>query len=108
MQDVPRKRGRVWEVEGVTTTWNDAKNDRRCELIDKEVASFASCCTSHTTRPDIEGTLSSNEKDELAELQNQMLAYRRKVAPLPMEAAGAVLQKAAQRANERPGRLMRE
>ena len=52
-----------------TDNWNDAKNDRRCELIDKE----------------IEGTLLPSEKREVEELQRQMLAYRRKVAPLPLE-----------------------
>ena len=51
--------------------WTDAKNDRRCELIDKE----------------IEGTLLPAEKRELEELQSQMLAYRRKVAPLPLKEA---------------------
>ncbi len=49
--------------------WNDAKNDRRCDLIDKE----------------IEGTLLAVEKRELETLQRQMLAYRRKVAPLPLK-----------------------
>lgn len=47
--------------------WNDTKNDRRCELIDKE----------------IEGTILPAEQRDLEELQRQMLAYRRKFAPLP-------------------------
>ena len=47
--------------------WHDAKNIRRCNLIDKE----------------INGTLSVEEERELEQLQEEMLAYRRKVAPLP-------------------------
>lgn len=45
----------------------EAKNNRRCDLIDKEIA----------------GTLSSDEQVELEQLQTEMLAYRHKVAPLP-------------------------
>lgn len=51
-------------------TWTDAKNNRRCDLIDKE----------------IEGTLSADEQHKLEALQTQMLAHRRKVAPLPIAA----------------------
>lgn len=51
--------------------WTDAKNARRCELIDRE----------------INGTLTLEETSELARLQRQMLAYRDRVAPLPLEAA---------------------
>lgn len=62
--------------------WNDAKNDRRCELIDKE----------------IEGTLVPVEKRELEELQRQMLAYRRKVAPLPLKEAQRLHQQLLKKA----------
>jgi hypothetical protein len=62
--------------------WTAEQNHRRCELIDKE----------------IEGTLIPNEADELEQLQNAMLAYRRKLAPLPLKEARelhqALLQKA--------------
>jgi hypothetical protein len=50
------------------TEWSDDKNRRRCELVDKE----------------IDGQLSAAEKRELEDLQAQMLAYRRKIAPLPI------------------------
>ena len=67
--------------------WNDAKNDRRCDLIDK----------------DIEGTILPAEKRELERLQGQMLAYRHKVAPLPLkevqELHQQLLKKAAERDN---------
>ncbi len=62
--------------------WNDAKNDRRCELIDKE----------------IEGTLLPTEKRELEELQRQMLAYRCKVAPLPLKEAQRLHQQLLKKA----------
>ena len=64
--------------------WNDTKNDRRCELIDKE----------------IEGTLLPAEKRELEELQRQMLAYRRKVAPLPLKEAQRLHQQLLKKAAE--------
>ena len=51
--------------------WSDAKNDRRCELLDKE----------------IERMLLPAEACELEELQRQMFAYRRKLAPLPLREA---------------------
>jgi hypothetical protein len=56
---------------GVTAggEWTEEKNQRRCDLVDKE----------------IDGTISAVEKVELAQLQAEMLAYRRKVAPLPLE-----------------------
>ncbi len=51
------------------TEWTDKKNQRRCELVDKE----------------IEGMLSPAEHVELEKLQIEMLAYRRNVAPLPLD-----------------------
>ncbi|MGH8646842.1 MAG: hypothetical protein ACREX4_21235 [Gammaproteobacteria bacterium] len=51
------------------TEWTDKKNQRRCELVDKE----------------IEGTLSPAEQVELEKLQTEMLAYRRNVVPLPLD-----------------------
>ncbi len=51
-------------------------NDRRCDLIDRE----------------IEGTLTEAERVELEELQDQMLAERRRVAPLPLKALRALLK----------------
>ena len=51
--------------------WNDAKNERRCELIDK----------------DIQGTLSAAEGRELELLTQEMRIHRRAVAPIPLAGA---------------------
>lgn len=51
--------------------WTDTKNERRCDLIDKE----------------IDGTLTPAEAVELHGLQQEMLRYRHRVAPLPLAAA---------------------
>ena len=56
--------------------WTEEKNRRRCELIDKEIA----------------GTLSGEEGTELEGLQQAMLAYRRQVAPLPLDDLRALHQ----------------
>lgn len=48
--------------------WTEERNDRRCNLIEAEM----------------DGTLTPAEKDELDDLQEQILAHRRKVAPLQM------------------------
>ncbi|MBW3597130.1 MAG: hypothetical protein KY475_07625 [Planctomycetes bacterium] len=49
--------------------WNDQKNARRCELIDR----------------DIQNELNDEERLELANLTDQFRDYRRRHAPLPME-----------------------
>jgi hypothetical protein len=49
--------------------WSEAKNARRCALVDRE----------------IDGTLTPEEAAELALLQEQMLRERRKLAPVPLE-----------------------
>ncbi|HQU45845.1 MAG TPA: hypothetical protein PK867_23725 [Pirellulales bacterium] len=55
--------------EGQEGTARDGqKNARRCELVDREIA----------------GTLLPNEATELAALQQQMLAERRRLAPVPL------------------------
>jgi hypothetical protein len=51
--------------------WTDGKNERRCLLIDREIT----------------GSLTPEEAEELARLQQEMLAYRRRVAPLPLDDA---------------------
>jgi predicted DNA-binding antitoxin AbrB/MazE fold protein len=51
--------------------WTEAKNERRCVLIERE----------------IDGTLTPEETAELKGLQEEMLRYRRRVAPLPFEDA---------------------
>ena len=50
--------------------WTEAKNERRSDLIEKE----------------IDGTLTPAEAVELQALQQAMLKYRNKVAPLPIAA----------------------
>ena len=51
--------------------WDGAKDARRCELIDREIA----------------GTITGDEAAELQALQAAMLRHRRKVAPLPLDDA---------------------
>lgn len=51
--------------------WDQTMNARRCALIDKE----------------IDGTLTPAERVELELLQKQAVAYRDRVAPLPIESA---------------------
>jgi hypothetical protein len=53
------------------TEWTEALNNRRCELVDKE----------------IEGTLTAAEAAELAGLQGAFQRYLRGVAPLPLDDA---------------------
>jgi hypothetical protein len=49
--------------------WNEAKNARRCELIDKE----------------IQGMIGETERRELELLTREMRVHRRRVAPIPIE-----------------------
>ncbi len=51
--------------------WNESKNARRCELIDK----------------DIQGTIDETERRELELLTREMRVHRRRVAPIPIEGA---------------------
>jgi hypothetical protein len=51
--------------------WNEAKNARRCQFIDKE----------------IQETLTEMERQELESLTLQLRAYRRRVAPIPIDGA---------------------
>jgi hypothetical protein len=51
--------------------WSEEKNNRRGDLIDKEV----------------DDTLTEAERIELEELQKQAIAFRDSVAPLPMDGA---------------------
>jgi hypothetical protein len=63
--------------------WNDAKNARRVALIKQK----------HT------GGISPIEHVELAELQAEMLLYRQKVAPFPLDGARKIHQKLLGRAS---------
>ncbi len=56
---------------GGKAEWTDAKNARRVELIKKKHA----------------GGLAPAEHAELGALQDEMLRFRQKVAPLPLEDA---------------------
>jgi hypothetical protein len=58
-------------AEPVDEPWTDAKNHRRGDLIDKEIA----------------GTITPEEAVELEELQGQVRRHVNKVAPLPLAAA---------------------
>jgi hypothetical protein len=66
--------------------WSEAKNARRCALIDSE----------------IEGRLSAGEAVELHLLQREMLAHRHKVAPLPLAEARKLRQELLAKARRRP------
>jgi hypothetical protein len=67
--------------------WTQAKNTRRCHLIDKEIAE----------------TLTADEASELHDLQQQMLRYRRSVAPLPLDDARKLHQELLARARQGNG-----
>jgi len=63
--------------ENEDETWTEAKNQRRCNLIDRKYARG----------------LTPAETSELARLQAQMLRYSQRVAPLPIEAADRLYEK---------------
>jgi hypothetical protein len=62
--------------------WIDAKSDRRCELVDRQIA----------------GTLTPVEATELADLRQQILRYRDRVAPLPLDHARTLYRELLTRA----------
>ncbi len=66
--------------------WTDAKNQRRCDLIDRKYAAG----------------LTPAEAVELARLQAAMLRYRQRVAPLPLEDARRLHQELLSRAASEP------
>ena len=67
--------------------WTEAKNQRRCDLIDRKYAAG----------------LTPSEAVELARLQEEMLRYRQRVAPLPLEAARRLHQELLNRASQSAG-----
>src|SRR4051794_31986806 len=67
--------------------WTEEKNARRCALIDRDIA----------------GGLTLEEATELQGLQREMLRYRRRVAPLPLDDARALHQELLARARANPG-----
>src|SRR5262245_22010543 len=62
--------------------WTEAKNQRRCDLIDRKFT----------------GSLTPAESVELAQLQEKMLRHRQRVAPLPLEDARRLHQELLNRA----------
>jgi hypothetical protein len=66
--------------------WTEAKNQRRCDLIGRKYA----------------GGLGPNEAVELAQLQEQMLRHRQRVAPVPLEDAWRLHQELLTRASSLP------
>ncbi len=66
--------------------WTEAKNQRRCDLIGRKYA----------------GSLTPPEAVELAQLQEQMLRHRQRVAPLPLEDARRLHQELLTRASGPP------
>jgi len=67
--------------------WTDAKNHRRCELIDRI----------------IEGTITAEERDELDLLKRQLRSHVRAVAPLPLDEARELHQGLLDLATKRRG-----
>lgn len=76
--------GQVTGALSRPTEWTDEKNQRRCDLIDKEIADV----------------LSIDECQELEELQAEMLAFRRRVAPRPLKDLRELHQELLRRALE--------
>jgi hypothetical protein len=79
----------AWVVPATAATngeeeWTEAKNQRRCDLIDRKYA----------------GGLSLAEAVELAQLQDAMLRYRQRVAPLPLEEARRLHQELLNKASQ--------
>ena len=67
--------------------WNETKNARRVQLIDKE----------------IQATLTAAEAVELEVLQKQVEAYRDRVAPIPLEGARTLHQRLLEKAKRSKG-----
>jgi hypothetical protein len=67
--------------------WSDELNERRIELIDK----------------DIQGAITIDERVELAELQRRAIAYRDRIAPLPIEGARRLHQQLLEMKRQRAG-----
>jgi hypothetical protein len=77
--------GREGPTGDPSERWTEEKNDRRCELIDK----------------DIEGTIAESEKLELERLQERFHKYLDTVAPPPMEGARRLHQQLLDKKRQR-------
>ena len=73
--------------DGMGEKWTDAKNDRRGDLIDRKYAAG----------------LSLREEVELAGLQEEMLRYRQRVAPLPLADARRLHQQLLAKSRQQSG-----
>ncbi len=73
-------------TENGSEEWTEAKNARRCDLIDREIA----------------GTLRPEEAAELHQLQQEMLRHRRRVAPLPLDDARKLHQQLLAQSGQAP------
>jgi hypothetical protein len=71
---------------GENADWQPSDNQRRCELIDREIA----------------GTLTPDERLQLEELQQRLQRYVDRVAPLPMEPLRQLHQRLLDRAVREP------
>lgn len=81
-------RNRAPSKEANAERWTTEKADRRSELIDQEIA----------------GNLTLEETLELQVLQQEMLDYRRRVAPLPLKETRAFLKSLEVEAAKKHGR----
>ncbi len=81
----------AWVVPAVPSTangdeaWSEVKNHRRCDLIDSKYVR----------------SLTPTETVELAKLQEEMLRYRQRVAPLPLEDSRRLQQELLTKATSR-------
>ncbi len=75
------------ELPEATGEWSDAKNDRRIDLIDKDVL----------------GTIQPAERSELELLTLEMRAHRRRVMPIPMNGAQKLLQQLLEKQRHHDG-----
>jgi hypothetical protein len=69
---------------GTDTGWTDAKNNRRCDVIDKKYA----------------GAITSEEAVELHALQEEIYRFVDRVAPLPLDDARRLHQDLLRKAME--------
>jgi hypothetical protein len=66
--------------------WTEEKNERRCDLIDRE----------------IDGVITPAEAVELRQLQDEMLRYQNRVAPWPIVAARTLHRELLRKAANAP------
>jgi hypothetical protein len=82
-----RKLARMLPADTPHTEWNDLKNARRFELIERDIA----------------GTIAADELLELELLQEELQRHVERVAPLPMDYARQLHQELLAKANAANG-----